>query len=67
MKQPHEHEQGDRCVRVARKNRPRHAVDEQRDEDRGEGQLHVGGAHDEGVETPAGIPRDQSQTDADQD
>ncbi len=41
------------------------AVDQQRDEDRGEGQLDVGDAHNDRVDFAADITGDQSERDAD--
>ena len=40
------------------------AVDEQRDQDGREGQLHVGDAHDDGVDASAGIAGQQAERDA---
>ncbi len=47
-------------VRIARQHRPRNAVDQQRDQDRRKRQLHVGDAHDEGVELAADVAGDRA-------
>ena len=46
---------------LGRQRDARHAVDQQRDQDRREGELHVGDAHDEGVEPAAEVARDQPE------
>ena len=43
---------------------PRHAVDQQRDQDRREGELDVGDAHDERVDAAADIAGQQAERDA---
>ena len=45
----------DLVVALAAERDARHAVDQQRDQDRREGKLHVGDAHDERVEPPADV------------
>ena len=45
--------------------RLRDAVEQQRDQDGGKRQLHVGDAHDDSVDPAAGVARDQPQRDAD--
>ena len=42
-------------VRIARQDRPRHAVDQQRHQDRRERQHHVAHTHDEGIEPAADV------------
>ena len=42
-----------------------HSVDQQRDEDRREAELHVGDAHDDRVDEPAEIAADEAERDAD--
>ena len=49
----HEHVDRDLVVRAARQRDARDAVDQQRDQDRRERQLHVGHAHDERVDLAA--------------
>jgi hypothetical protein len=61
-----QHRERDQLMQLARHRRPRHAVDQQRDQDGGERQLHVGDAHDERIDAPARVARDQPQHDADQ-
>ncbi|KAG1440339.1 hypothetical protein G6F57_019058 [Rhizopus arrhizus] len=53
-------------MHLARDGGARHPVDQQRDQDRREGQLHVGDPHDERIDAPARVTRDQPQHDADQ-
>ncbi len=62
-----QHEQRDVAVRVARQHGAGDAVDQQRDQDRRERELHVGDAHDEGVELAARVAGDEAQRDAEHD
>ena len=41
------------------------AVDEERDQDRREGELHIRDAHDDRIDAPARIARDEAERDAD--
>ena len=41
------------------------AVDEERDEDRRKGELHIRDAHDDRIDPPSRITRDETQGDAD--
>ena len=50
---------------MPRYDRARDAIDQQRDQDRGKRQLHVGDAHDQRIELAADIPGDKTQADAD--
>ena len=59
-----QHPEGQAVVRI-RKHRARHAVDEQRDQDRREGQHHVTHAHDERINGAAHKARQQAEANAD--
>jgi hypothetical protein len=48
-------------MRIARQRHAEHTVDEQRDQDRRKRQLHVGDAHDDGIDLAADITGDQAQ------
>ena len=56
-----QHRDGDVVVALGRQRDARHAVDEQRDQDRREGKLHVGHAHDQRVQPAAEVAGQQSQ------
>ena len=51
-------------VHVARQQAARHAVDQQRHQDGGKRELHVGDAHDDAVDPSARIAADQPERDA---
>ena len=51
--------------RISEHEGKKYAVDEERDQDRGEGQLHVGDAHHHRVDDAAEIAGEQAQRDAD--
>jgi hypothetical protein len=55
---------GSSRVELVAEHRLRHAVDQQRDQDGREGELHVGDPHDEGVRGPADVARDEAEADA---
>src|SRR5690606_97756 len=59
------HIQGKAVMGIARQQTARNAVDQQRDEDGGEGKLDIGNTHDDAVDAAAGIAADQAQRDAD--
>ena len=60
----HQHRQRAHGVQAVAEHRFGDAVDEQRDQDGGEGQLHVGDAHDQAVDGAAEIAGDQAEDDA---
>ena len=56
-----QHRDGELIVPVARQGDARDAVDQERDQDRREGKLHVGDAHDDRVDAPAEVTGEESK------
>ncbi len=48
---------------VAGQRDPREAIDQERDQDRGEGELHIGDAHDQRIEAATDVAGNQAERD----